>query len=133
MNRIDQVIELAGRLARKREEAAALQAELEALLGRGGAADEPEPQSPKADDPVRAKRETEAAATPATNGASKGKGTGHYPRQTDALREKVVQLTKEGLAPDAIATRLGVDRRTVSDFLYRARRAGQIPKAEKRQ
>lgn len=69
---------------------------------------------------------------PATNGASNGRGK--YPRDTDELRDKIVALAQDGQRPAAIASQLGLAGREgmmkISNFLYRARKAGTLPKAE---
>lgn len=143
--RLERILELAPKLTAARAEVARLEAELDALMGTpatlgtatlGTAAtlpllrfstgeaqqEEPAPatrpngvQAPKAD---RKELIAERAA----------KGTrGPAP---DPMRAKVVALTKDGLLPNAIAEKLGVDRRMVANQVYRARKAGELPKAK---
>jgi DNA-binding NarL/FixJ family response regulator len=109
MTRLDRIVELATRLGVARAEVTRLEAELEAMLGGGEAAEGPPP--------------------PVKNGHSKGKRG----RPHDPIREKVVELAKEGLAPTVIATKLGIDRKAVSNHVFRARKAGTLPKVGARQ
>jgi DNA-binding NarL/FixJ family response regulator len=119
MSRVDLVIELALDIAQKRDELVVLELRLEGLVGGG---------EPGKTEPVKV-----AAATATPNGDGNGKGPGRYPRKSDPVRDEIVELAKEGLPPSRIATKLGVDLKAVSNYVFRARKAGQIPKVEKRQ
>ena len=113
--RVDRVLELALDIAQKRDELAVLELRLEALVGGG----EPGKAEP-----------SKATPAPVTNGHSNGK---RRRLDTDAVRDQVVELAKEGLVPSRIATKLGVNLKTVSNYVYRARKAGALPKARARQ
>jgi hypothetical protein len=60
-----------------------------------------------------------------------GTGPGHYPRPTDERRDRIVALAKDGRSPTDIAAQLGVGPRIVNMTLWRARKAGRLPKGGK--
>jgi hypothetical protein len=76
-----------------------------------------------------------AALPPTTNGHGNGHGPGrgNYQRQFSAETVKVEALARDGMAPVEIAAKLGWKGRPgnlkVSNVIYRARRAGRLPKA----
>jgi hypothetical protein len=117
MKRRDRVVEVASRLAEARAEVARLEEQLDGLLGGGKErADEGEGK------PV-------GSPAPAPNGHATDKGG----RKPSPLHAQVVELTREGLTPPEIASKLGLEGRSglvkVHQNLYRARAAGELPKA----
>lgn len=105
---VDKVMDVATRLVEARAAVAQLEAELEALVGEGGA-------KPAKKEPERASK----AAAPAANG--------RHGRKPDPVRDRIVALAKKGLGRVEIAKELGEDLVKVANHLYRARMAGDLP------
>jgi DNA-binding CsgD family transcriptional regulator len=105
--RIDQVVALAAELGAARAEVVRIEAELDALLG-GGATKR-----------VPREKPVGKVATAASHG-----------RPVSPARDQVLSLAKEGASPNAIAEKLGLTPSAVAGHLFRARKAGTLPKAE---
>jgi hypothetical protein len=140
MKRLDQVLALAARLNDARAEVTRLEAELEALFeGRAPAKARIDSRGTQPARPGRrSRKEAGVAAAAAAPGeppippAVRGEtGPGHYPRPTDERRDRIVALAKDGRSPTDIAAQLGVGPRIVNMTLWRARKAGRLPKGGK--
>jgi DNA-binding NarL/FixJ family response regulator len=124
VSRLDRIVELATRLGVARAEVARIEAELEGMLGKPDKTFAEAVAEPASKHPPSA---------PLANGHSrvkaKGVGTGRYPRAVSPEHAQIIALAKDGLDRAAIAAKAGIDPKTVSGHLFRARRAGALPKA----
>lgn len=136
--RLERILELAPRLTAARAEVARLEAELDALMG-GGAL----PTLPLSLPSTEEAKQEESAPSPRPNGVqavdrkaliaerAKGGPRGRSDQTAaKATRTEIIQLTKQGIGPTDIEGRLGLSRAIVAGHLFRARQAGQLPKAK---
>jgi hypothetical protein len=122
MKRIDRIVELAARLAEARAVAAMLEAELEAMLGKGGESDRPGRRLKQAKAPGNGVDGGAALPPAASNGHGKVK--------RGQRMAQVAQLAKDGFDVPTIAETLGITRACAAITLRRARSNGLAPKAE---
>lgn len=135
--RLERILELAPRLTAARAEVARLEAELDALMG--GAL----PTLPLFPPSTEEAKQEESAPAPRPNGVqavdrkaliaerAKGGPRGRSDQTAaKATRTEIIQLTKQGIGPTDIEGRLGLSRAIVAGHLFRARQAGQLPKAK---
>jgi hypothetical protein len=136
MTKRDRLLELATELVTARARVTELEAQIDELFGDDGATRPGRRPTRRKEARGGSDGAGGAALPPTTNGASNGHGPGrgHYQRQFSAETVKVEALARDGMAPVEIAAKLGWKGRAgnlkVSNVIYRARRAGRLPKAE---
>jgi hypothetical protein len=129
MTKRDRLLELATELVTARARVTELEAQIDELFGEGDGATRPGRRSTKRKEAGSGDIAAGGAALPpVTNGH--GGGPGRKPSE-ESLR--IIALAKGGMAATQIAAELGWKGRTgvvkATNVIYRARKAGHLPKA----
>jgi len=131
--RRDRLLELATELVTARARVTELEAQIDELFGEGDGATRPGRRSTRRKEARGGSDGAGGAALPPTTNGH-GPGRGNYQRQFSAETVKVEALARDGMAPVDIAAKLGWKGRSgnlkASNVIYRARRAGRLPKGE---